>query len=569
LSAGDRINNRSSPVSFRCVVSSISGRVRVRSRGSLRFPKARFVPDWWDFRMPKKLLIIGWDGADWEIIDALISRGCLPYVEQMTQHGARADLASTIPTHSWTAWSTFLTGKGPGGHGVFDFVETHPDQPGRRIPVSSTSVKGQTFLEQLSDASYELRIGNVPVTFPPIAIRGRMIGGVAIPPGAEFVYPKDFSDELGRRAPFPTNGLEWTRVEDAAALVEEARQLVKLRTAAFEVLLEGDWHVAVCVYVAPDRLQHAMGAYLLPSHPAHDELVDTPVGRDLSEVYRLLDSSIERLHSKAGADTLLVLMSDHGFRPVSHAANLTMILTDLGLAARARTAAATTALRRSALVRALRKSRVGHAVKQRVKRPSTLDWSRTVAYVSAMGGGVSINLKGREEQGIVEARDFQKVRAEVKDRLLAWRDPETGDAPIGRVFLNEEVFAGPHANAGPDLIVQPSDLWVLSHTNTLTAPTDWPTGAHRRRGILIAIGEGIPNSNLGERYIADIPATALAFCGLSTEGLDGRVIDEIARLSTVATPTAKSEPVRHQSHELSEEDQESIAQHLRDLGYIE
>jgi predicted AlkP superfamily phosphohydrolase/phosphomutase len=519
--------------------------------------------------MSKRLLIIGWDGADWEIIDALISRGCLPYLELRLQHGARADLMSTVPTHSWTAWSSFLTGKGPGSHGVFDFVETHPDQPGRRIPVSSTSIRGRTFLEELSDAGYELRVGNVPVTFPPIPIQGRMISGVAIPPGSEYVYPKDFSHELSRRAPFPTNGLEWTRVEDAAALVEEAIDLVRLRTAAFEVLLEGDWQVAVCVYVASDRLQHAVGAYLLPSHPRYDSLVDTEVGRDLREVYRLLDSGMERLHSLAGSDTTLVLISDHGFRPVTHAANLSRILADLGLAARARTATATTAFRRSAFVRALKRSRVGHSVKQRVKRPSTLDWSRTAAYVSAMGGGVSINLKGREPQGIVEPSDFNKVRKEVLESLLAWRDPVTGDAPIGRVLLNEEAFEGPYAQAGPDLVVQPSDLWALSHTDALTAPTDWPTGAHRHRGILMATGEGVPNCNLGERFIADIPATALAFCGITPDDLDGTVIDEIAEVSTVATPTPKREPVPKPSHELSEEDQEHIAQHLRDLGYIE
>src|SRR5438105_11345212 len=141
--------------------------------------------------MPERLLIVGWDGADWEILDDLLARGLLPHLTRMLEEGVRGTLQSTVPSHSWAAWSSFLTGMHPMGHGVFDFVERDSTDPQRRIPVSSASIRAVTFLERLSQAGHEVRCGNVPVTFPPIRVHGRMISGVAIPRRAAFVHPPE------------------------------------------------------------------------------------------------------------------------------------------------------------------------------------------------------------------------------------------------------------------------------------------------------------------------------------------------------------------------------------------
>jgi len=524
-----------------------------------------------DFMAAKRLLIIGWDGADWEIIDDLINRGLLKNVKEMKESGLRAKLASTLPSHSWAAWTTFLTGMEPGGHGVFDFVERDPHQPDKRIPVASSSIKSPTFFERVSAAGHEVRAANIPVTFPPIRVQGRMIAGVAIPPGAEFVYPKEWRAELDRRAPWPINGMEWARFRDnPSALVDEAHRFVERRTESFEVLLEGDWSVATCVYVAPDRLQHPFGAYLLPSHPEHEQLADTRLGYSLRDVYVLLDEHISRLRAAAGEDVIVVLMSDHGFRPVSRAANLTRVLVATGLATRSRTADTTTKALQSSFVRMVKKSRIGHAIKNRIRRPSPLDWSRTIAYQSAAGGGVSINLAGREPSGIVPHNDYEKTIEEVRRRLLSFVDPDSGEHPIAEAYSKETLYRGPYAELAPDLIVQASEMWTLSHTDAATAESKWPTGTHRREGILLATGEGIPEIDIGLRGIADVPATALSFCGIAPDGLDGRVIEEIARQSSLNT--GKETPAHVMTSRqppLSEDEQAQIASHLRDLGYIE
>jgi predicted AlkP superfamily phosphohydrolase/phosphomutase len=70
-----------------------------------------------------RVLIIGWDGADWRILDPLLERGALPNLRSLLDRGGRAVLRSTIPTHSWAAWPSFLTGVDPVDHGVYDILE--------------------------------------------------------------------------------------------------------------------------------------------------------------------------------------------------------------------------------------------------------------------------------------------------------------------------------------------------------------------------------------------------------------------------------------------------------------
>jgi len=519
-----------------------------------------------------RLLIIGWDGADWDIINHLIEYDCLPHVASLMSKGATGVLESVVPTHSWAAWPTFLTGMDPGGHGVFDFVERDPRQPLMRTPVTSASIRANTFPEYLSNAGYEVRLGNVPVFFPPLPVKGRVISGVAVPPKAQFVHPWTWKSELDRRAPFPVNGLEWADANvDARKLLDEARELLLKRTESFKVMLEGDWKVGACIFVETDRLQHAFGAYLLPKHPDHNRLVDSSIARDLRELYRLLDEATAQLIQAAGPRATILIVSDHGFRPIDRLLNLEALLEHLGLAVSGRAAAANKAFRQSSLASRVKKSRFGHAVRRRVRTLSPVDWSRTVAYKAATGGGVSLNLKGREPHGIIEPRDYERVSAEVIEALLGYEDPESGRRPVANVLRREQVHSGPYAHLSPDLFLVSNEGWSVfgsGQKGALTSHTSLPTGQHRRAGIVIGAGENITPGDLGTRPLRDIAPTVLAYAGLRVEGLQGQPIHEIAgQIQPERTMATKD--VQRASSGLSAEEENQVSVHLRDLVYIE
>jgi predicted AlkP superfamily phosphohydrolase/phosphomutase len=509
-------------------------------------------------------LIVGWDGADWEIVDDLLARGLLPNLAEMISGGGRGTLLSTVPSHSWSAWSSFLTGSHPARHGVWDFVQRDPTDADRRIPVSSTSIRQATFLDRLSAAGHEVRAANIPVTFPPWEVRGRMIGGVAIPKGATFVTPASFAEELARRAPFPINGLEWMRLhDDPGSLAADARRLVEERTTSFEVLLEGGWDAAVVVYVAPDRVQHPMGAYLLPSHPDHAVLSGTEVGGALRDLYVGLDAALGRLRAAAGPDALTIVMSDHGFRPIARMAGMRALLSTLGFSAAGSRARLARSMRRWAPTRAIGRTRAGYRMKQRIRAPATLDWERTTAYSAGSGGAIAINLAGREVHGIVAPADYERVRTDVAEALLGFRDPETGEAPVAAVTMREDLPPGEHLDLAPDLLARPAPGWGLGNIDAVTQPSSWPSGDHRQEGILVLSEADEPD--LGTPSIVDLAPTVLGLQGLRADDIDGRplggVVPAGGSLAEASAPPAEDG--------LGREEQDEIAQHLRDLGYIE
>ena len=71
-----------------------------------------------------RVLIIGWDGADWRILDPMLERGELPNLGALVDRGGRGVLKSPLPTHSWSAWPSFMTGVDPADHGVYDILES-------------------------------------------------------------------------------------------------------------------------------------------------------------------------------------------------------------------------------------------------------------------------------------------------------------------------------------------------------------------------------------------------------------------------------------------------------------
>src|SRR3954452_14921198 len=143
-----------------------------------------------------RVILIAWDGADWRILDPLLEQGVLPNLQALIDRGQRDVLRSTVPTHSWSAWPSFLTGVDPVGHGVYDILETVPGTH-KQYPVTYKSIKARTVLDDLTTASKNMLLLAVPLTFPaPPPFDGSRRAGGVLPKNRTFPAPAELPASL-------------------------------------------------------------------------------------------------------------------------------------------------------------------------------------------------------------------------------------------------------------------------------------------------------------------------------------------------------------------------------------
>ena len=187
------------------------------------------------------------------------------------------------------------------------------------------------------------------------------------------------------------------------------------------------------VFDTPDRLQHMLWRFIDREHPYFDRDLAPELGPRVNELYRRCDALLGRVLEKVDENTLLIVLSDHGFNSFRRAFHTNTWLWQNNLL----------------------------ALKDG-KKPgedlgdgfSSVDWSKTYAYALGLGG-VYLNLKGREGSGILEqgSGEAEKVRCAIQNGLAALPDQETGRPAIRSVSRKEELYSGPHVGESPDLLV--------------------------------------------------------------------------------------------------------------------
>jgi len=155
-------------------------------------------------RRVDRVIVLGFDGLDPEIAETMMAAGRLPHLARLRDSGAYRHLETTCPAMSPVAWSSFMTGTGPGRHGIFDFLHRDPRtylpvlssaqiRPprrilrlgNRRIPLGRPSLRllrrSRPFWSVLSDRGVFSTILRVPVTFPPEPFDGLLLSGMCVP----------------------------------------------------------------------------------------------------------------------------------------------------------------------------------------------------------------------------------------------------------------------------------------------------------------------------------------------------------------------------------------------------
>ena len=289
----------------------------------------------------------------------------------------------------------------------------------------------------------ELSLYASPINFDPDA--------PFFPISEPFHYAEDLAREIGL---YYTTGM----VEDHTGLNNERisestfldqceiawREREAMMLNALDSFDDGLFYV---LFDTPDRIQHLFWRFREPDHPANRGVPPDPgFVSTIDDAYRRCDAIVGRAMEYADDQTLLIAMSDHGFNSFRRGVHLNSWLHENGL------------------LKLKDGVEPGEAAGDLLRQ---VDWSRTKAYALGLSG-LYLNLKGREEQGIVPPEDADGLKEQIALGLVGMTDPEHGGSyPIRRVWPRESVYRGPFAGEAPDLLVDFAEGYRVSWSSSM------------------------------------------------------------------------------------------------------
>jgi predicted AlkP superfamily phosphohydrolase/phosphomutase len=553
--------------------------------------------------MSNKLLVIGLDGASFNVLDPLIDSGHLPNIAKLIAGGSRANLETTFPPITAVAWSSFMTGKNPGKHGIFEFVR-RDHRSNREMAVNASFRKGRAIWDFLSGAGKQVIVHNFPCTYPPHEINGIMIADFMTPRGRrDFTYPESLLNELEQRFGDYRLHLSQTYAEgNVGAVLDELFDELEYKAKVTEYLMTRySWDAFFQYFWGTDRIQHELWHIIDDQHPRHDKSEAAAYRDRVYRYFSRVDEIIGQLIELAGQESLVLIASDHGFGPAHKYCSLNMWLMQEGflklksdVATRAKKLLFSFGLTPELAFKLTRKiPRAFRPARGVSSQPGAskllgkfflsfndVDWDRSVAFSRGNYGQIYINLKDREPHGIVSTEDYENVRNSVIDRLRGLIDKSTEAPWVGKVFRREEIYSGPLVDEAPDIAFLPADMRYLPlgnadfTSNKFMVDAFGISGCHRMDGVMIARGNGIERGlKLEAARIYDMMPTLIYLSGEGVpEDVDGRVLTEMISAEYLAAHpilfTTKPDDGTADEIELSEAENSDVIERLKSLGYV-
>ncbi len=552
----------------------------------------------------KKAIVIGLDGATFDLLRPLSEKGYLPNIARMMQDGTWGHLRTVIPPGTGPAWSSIVTGLDPSNHGVFDFIVRAKDSYDLAF-LNGRALKVPTIWDLVGSLGGKVLVLNVPMTYPPRAVKGLLVSGLLTPPQAiECSYPRELYSEILRINPnykiVPTETAGPGKID---AFLDDLSKVVEAKIAVLKNLMRrDDWSFVMQVFNETDFLQHALWHVIDPNHPRHTAEDFERYGERIYSIYSRLDELIGDLRKEASRDTTLIIVSDHGHGPLTEFLHANNLLLHLGVMRIKRSIfsrlkyaafrAGLTPLRvfRIAELLGLGKRRMKirwtskgyNLLKKMFFSFSDIDWKRTTAYAISGGvyGGIFLNLRGREPNGIVPKAEYDRAREELEAMLLNFIRPDGRGKIISKVLKREEIYHGRFLERAPDIYFQPVEQTIAVFgdfefsSNRICEPAAAAISAqHRMEGVFIACGEGVQRGHrIEEMRVIDVTPLILYCLGIPIpRGLDGDVrgdVFETGFFQKHPPSYVESRDVYGDLADFEADKDEDIKHRLKGLGYI-
>ena len=552
--------------------------------------------------LEEKVFVIGLDGATFDIINPMVREGLLPVFSGLMEGGAFGRLDSSIPYLSPPAWTSFMTGKNPGKHGILDFFGKCPDNYNARF-FNALARGAKPIWTLLSESGKKVCVINVPMTYPPDKVNGVMISGMDTPGrDSNFFYPPSIIHELDKNVGgyILEKGSRKDITKKSDKYLSDLKRTLENRFEVTKYLMEKHpWNLFVIVFEATDRAQHYFWKYIDPKHPEFSHS-NNRYKHVIHDIYRQMDNKIGELIGKLHDDITVIILSDHGFGPLYKSVRLNRWLSSRGYLSYSGDIPVKSNRRGivkwgKKLLPSDVKRFLGKMTgfqkdgRQNFNMFSNVNWHKTKAFTMGAFGNICINLRGREPYGIVEpGSEFNALRNQIMEELKGLQDPENGCNMIENVYKREEVYTGAFSDTAPDILIswsrgysfigdtEQTILGIKSDRDNLFTTHIW-SGNHRPQGVLFVKGRDIKRGyEIKQASIMDVAPTALYLLGERIpKDMDGRVLRDAiseSRLSLRQVEYSESEDVSAtgcSQDTYSKEESESIREKLKGLGYME
>ncbi|MBW1824824.1 MAG: alkaline phosphatase family protein, partial [Deltaproteobacteria bacterium] len=564
--------------------------------------------------MKNQVLVLGLDGCTFDLLNPWMEKGLLPNLKKLKEEGVSGILQSTHPPVTGPAWTSFMTGKNPGKHGIYEFL-VRKQNSYKEMPVNADYMHGQTLWEILSNQGYKVGVLNVPLTYPPQKVNGVLISGFMTPGGSrDFIHPTELLDEIEEK--FGKYYLHMRSLDIAtvlsdtyiASFLQDCHSMMRYKFDVAHYLIQKESFDFLMLHIySTDRIQHLLWHILDPQHPQHQPDLADKYHDEIVAFYRGVDKQIGEFIKRYNSSSTVFVISDHGFCKVSKSIDLnTWLLQEgyiklkQGFSTRLRYSlwkmgftyewvCGRLGLRLGRLWGKIWESlwdkllslKLQNKLKNKfIKAPVDLlnnlgpdrkklllslddvDWSKTRAYCKSGLGQIFINVKGRDPEGIVNSgQEYETLKEEIIKKLRDFVNELTDGKGEPEIYGKEQIYKGDYFDEMPDITFlankngfQAGNLLDFGCNRTTTDITI-NTGHHSMDGILIARGEPLKrDARINRACLIDITPTILYLMGCKIpEDMDGKVLKEIVKEAFLEQhPVEFTEPGESKSEERSE-----------------
>jgi len=527
--------------------------------------------------MAGRVMVIGWDGATWDLLDKLMAEGAMPNLSALVARSARSRMDSVVPPVTGPAWVSMATGVNPGRHSCYDFNKPNP-QTGELVPIQSFDIAEKTFYEVLEERGRKTILVNLPVSFPPLTSQITLTSLMTV--GDNAVFPESLKDkhpELKGYRVFPDINLRFqSRI---AEYIKDIRAVEAARMACVRVLLHEPWDCFFVVFSGSDWVSHELFPALMEGGEGRQQAV---------EAFSELDEYLGEILSHLDDQDHVLLVSDHGFCSVRGALFINELL------ARWRELAINYSPGKNiASVQAEKR------LQEQAWQGSFPPWKARIADVLWKTWGLTflfralrklipidwphqfgVDAKGsRFYMPTTASRGLRGVGVTpgqveaLRSKLAGLKDPE-GKPVLDYIVPREEVYTGPYVQEAPELLFG-SYRWELEsaiRSFKRKVFVDKSMGAHHKEGVLLLSGPAVEVGAGGGPKPNLLQVAPLIYYLLGEpipQGLDGALPDRFLKTSWREAKPPRYIPVTAPERQRRDFEASDIQDRLRTLGYME